>query len=82
MKGLLSDGPAAGSVLEVGDPPLRRGIVVLDGDRLSAEGFRYYLSAVGPDGAVYRFGGQVEWPPEARLQVIKLLVDPELDSGR
>jgi hypothetical protein len=30
MKGFLNDGPAAGQVVEVGDPPIRRGVIVLD----------------------------------------------------
>jgi hypothetical protein len=29
MNGFLSDGPAAGQVVEAGDPPVRRGVVVL-----------------------------------------------------
>ena len=30
VKGFLNDGPAAGQVVEAGDPPVRRGVIVLD----------------------------------------------------
>lgn len=31
VKGFLADGPAAGHTVEVGDPPVRRGVIVLGG---------------------------------------------------
>jgi hypothetical protein len=65
MKGFLSDGPAAGQVIEAGDPPARRGVLVLDAGGFGEQAHRYYLSAVDPSGAVYTHGGMVRWPPEA-----------------
>jgi hypothetical protein len=65
MKGFLSDGPAAGQVIEAGDPPVRRGVIVLDAGGFGEQAHRYYLSAVDTSGAVYTHGGVVPWPPEA-----------------
>ncbi len=75
MKGLLVDGPAAGSVVEVGDPPARRGLIVTSEDGFAEEGYRYYLSSIDAGGASYIYGGKVEWPPEARSQVVGQLAD-------
>ena len=45
MKGVLKDGPAAGQAFEVGDPPIRRGMIVLGEAAFGEHGHRYYLSA-------------------------------------
>jgi len=75
VKGLLIDGPAAGTVVETGDPPLRRAIIVLGRDGFGEDAYRYYLSSVDASGAAYRCGGKVAWPPEARSQMIARLAD-------
>jgi hypothetical protein len=75
VKGLLIDGPAAGSVIESGDPPLRRGIIVSGQDGFGEDAYRYYLSSVDPGGASYKCGGKVAWPPEASCEVIGRLAD-------
>jgi hypothetical protein len=71
MKGFLKDGPAAGQAVEVGDPPTRRGMIVLDGAAFGEQVHRYYLSEVDGSGAVYTCGGVVPWPPEAGRPVIR-----------
>lgn len=65
MKGFLRDGPASGQSFEVGDPPLRRGIIVLGDSGFGEHAHRYYLCEVDDSGAVYTYGGAVRWPPEA-----------------
>jgi hypothetical protein len=75
VKGRLIDGPAAGSVVEAGNPPVRRGIIVLGEAGFAEDAYRYYLSSIDTTGAVYRFGGNVAWPPEARSQIIGRLGD-------
>ena len=72
---MLTGGPAAGSVVETGDPPVRRGIVVLNEDGFAEDAYRYYLTSVDDGGAVYTYGGKVEWPPEARSQMVGWLAD-------
>jgi hypothetical protein len=71
MRGFLKDGPAAGHVVEVGDPPLRRGVMVLDTGGFGEDAHRYYLCALDSSGAVYTYGGRVPWPPEAGPPVIR-----------
>jgi len=75
VKGFLIDGPAAGSVIETGDPPARRGILVMSEDGFAEDAYRYYLSSIDAGVASYTFGGKVEWPPEAGSQMIGTLVD-------
>ena len=75
MKGFLKDGPAAGQVVEAGDPPLRRGVIVLDPGGFGEQAHRYYLSAVDATGAVYTHGDVVPWPPEAGPHVVREPVD-------
>ena len=75
VKGLLIDGPAAGSVVDAGDPPVRRGIVVMAHDGFSENAYRYYLTSVDDNRASYAYGGTVAWPPEARSQMVGRLVD-------
>jgi hypothetical protein len=70
MKGLLIDGPAAGMAVEVGEPPLRRAIVIPDGGGFAENAYRYYLRSIDSAGSSYMFGGEVLWPPEARSEVI------------
>ena len=70
MKGLLIDGPAAGMVVEAGEPPLRRAVVIPGDGGFAEEAYRYYLSSIDSAGASYVFGGQVLWPPEAGAEVI------------
>jgi hypothetical protein len=71
MKGFLKDGPAAGQAIEAGDPPMRRGVIVLAAGGFGEAAHRYYLCAVDPSGAVYTHGGKVPWPPKAGPQVIR-----------
>jgi hypothetical protein len=71
MKGFLNDGPAAGQVVEVGDPPIRRDVIVLDAGGFGEDAHRYYLSALDSSGAVYTHWGRVAWPPEAGPPVIR-----------
>ena len=73
MKGFLSDGPAAGQVVEAGDPPVRRGVIVLDNEGFGENAHRYYLSSIDSSGAVYVYGGAVWWPPEAGPRVTNTL---------
>jgi hypothetical protein len=75
VKGLLIDGPGAGHVIEAGDPPARRGIVVLREGGFAEDAYRYYLSSIDAGGAAYTFGGDVAWPPEAGSQIVRPLVD-------
>ena len=70
MKGFLKDGPAAGQAFEVGDPPIRRGMIVLSESHIGEHAHRYYLSEIDDSGAVYTYGGAVPWPPEAGPWVI------------
>lgn len=65
MDGFLKDGPAAGHVVEVGDPPVRRGVIVLDPGGFGEDAHRYYLCALDSSGAVYTYWGRVAWPLEA-----------------
>jgi hypothetical protein len=75
VKGLLIDGPAAGRIVEAGDPPVRRGIIVLSDDGFAADGYRYYLSSVDASSAGYTFAGTVAWPPEARSEIVRAASD-------
>ena len=75
MRGLLIDGPGAGYVIDAGDPPARRGIVVLREGGFAEDAYRYYLSSIDSAGATYTFGGEVPWPPEAGSQMVRPLVD-------
>jgi len=76
MKGFLKDGPAAGQSFEVGDPPIRRGMIVLGEAPFGERAHRYYLSAIDDSGAVYSHGGSVPWPLEAGPPVIRATVGP------
>jgi hypothetical protein len=60
-------------VVEAGDPPMRRGIVVPSDGGFGEDAFRYYLSSVDASGAAYLFGGKVPWPPEARTNMVRPL---------
>jgi hypothetical protein len=71
MKGFLRDGPAAGQVVEVGDPPTRRGVIVLDAGGFGEDAHRYYLCALDATGAVYTHHGGVAWPLEAGPPVVR-----------
>ena len=71
MKGFLENGPAAGQAFEVGDPPMRRGMIVLGEAAFGDHAHRYYLSEIDDSGAVYTYGGPVAWPPEAGPPVIR-----------
>jgi hypothetical protein len=75
VKGLLIDGPGAGRVIDAGDPPARRGIVVLREGEFAEDAYRYYLSSIDATGAVYTFGGEVPWPPEPGSRILRPLVD-------
>lgn len=75
MKGFLKDGPAAGRVVEAGDPPARRAVIVLDAGGFGEDAHRYYLSAVDASGAVYTHGGAVRWRPEAGPHVVRPSTD-------
>jgi hypothetical protein len=65
MKGFLKDGPAAGHAVDAGDPPMRRGVIVLNTGGFGEDAHRYLLSAIDASGAVYSYGGKVSWAPEA-----------------
>jgi hypothetical protein len=65
MKGFLRDRPASGQAFEAGDPPLRRGMIVLSDSGFGEHAHRYYLSEVDDSGAVYVYGGAVRLPLEA-----------------
>jgi hypothetical protein len=71
MKGFLKDGPAAGQVVEAGDPPIRRGVVVVGQGAFGEDAHRYYLTSIDSSGAVYGYGGTVPWPPEVGPRMIK-----------
>lgn len=71
MKGFLKDGPGAGQAVEAGDPPIRRGVIVLSAGAFGEDAHRYYLSAIDSTGAVYTHGGKVPWPPVAGPHVIR-----------
>jgi hypothetical protein len=75
VKGLLIDGPAAGTVVDAGEPPLRRGIVVSGDGGIAEDAYRYHLSSIDSRGAVYSFGGNVPWPPEAGSNMIQPVTD-------
>ena len=75
MKGFLIDGPAAGTVVEAGEPAIRRGIVVPREGGFAEDAYRYYLRSIDSSGAAYTFGGKVPWPPEARSHFIRPLMD-------
>jgi hypothetical protein len=75
VKGLLIDGPGAGQVVDAGDPPIRRAVVVPNPDGFSELAYRYYLESVDVDQATYRCAGQVEWPPEANSEIVRRLSD-------
>ena len=69
MNGFLKDGPATGQVVEAGDPPTRRGVIVAGERTFGEDAFRYYLSSIDSSGAVYTYGGKIPWPLEAGPQV-------------
>jgi hypothetical protein len=69
------DGPNAGQVVEAGDPPVRRAVVVPGADGFGEQAYRYYLESVEADQAIYRCAGQVDWPPEANSEVVQRLSD-------
>jgi hypothetical protein len=75
VKGLLIDGPGAGHVVDAGDPPLRRAVVVPGSDGFGELAYRYYLESVDIDQATYRCAGPVEWPPEATSEIVRRLSD-------
>jgi hypothetical protein len=60
---------------EAGDPPSRRGVIVLDSGGFGEDAHRYYLSAIDAGGAVYTYGGVLRWPPEAGPHVMRSLVE-------
>jgi hypothetical protein len=75
VKGMLIDGPAVGHLVEAGDPPIRRAVVVPDADGFGELAYRYYLESVDVDRATYRCAGLVEWPPESRSEIVRRLSD-------
>jgi hypothetical protein len=81
VQGRLIDGPGAGQVLDVGEPPLRRAVFVPDAGGFGAYGYRYYLESVDFDQATYRCAGQVGWPPEASSQIVRRLADQRQPSA-
>lgn len=81
MKGFLKDGPAAGQAVEAGDPPVRRGLIVLNEGGFGEDAHRHYLSSVDASGAVYAYGGTVRWPPEAGPRVIRDLDSVEMGEN-
>ena len=75
MQGLLIDGPSAGQVVDAGDPPVRRAVVVPREQGFGELANRYYLESVEFDQAIYRCAGEVEWPPEARSEMVRRFSD-------
>ena len=51
--------------MDAGDPPVRRGVIVVGEGGFGEEAHRYYLTAIEDGGATYAHGGRVPWPPEA-----------------
>jgi hypothetical protein len=78
MQGILIDGPGAGQVVDAGEPPVRRAVFMADSGGFSELAYRYYLETVDFDQASYRCAGQIEWPPEARSQMVRRLSDQRL----
>jgi hypothetical protein len=72
---MLIDGPSAGQVVDAGNPPIRRAVVVPGSDRFGEPAYRYYLESVDIAHATYRCAGQVEWPPEATSEIVRRLSD-------
>jgi hypothetical protein len=58
MKGVLKDAPAARQAFEVGDPPIRRGMIVLGEAGFGEHGHRYYLCEIDDSGASTRMAGR------------------------
>lgn len=81
VQGVLIDGPGAGQVVDAGEPPLRRAVLVPGDGGFGERAYRYYLESVDSEQANYRFAGQVEWPPEARGEVVRRLTDQRLSSA-
>jgi hypothetical protein len=71
MMGFLKDGPAAGHAVEVGDPPMRRGVIVLDAVGFGEDAHRCYLCSVDASSAIYSYAGPVRWAPEAGPHVTR-----------
>ena len=82
MLGFLKDGPAVGQAFGVGDPPMRRGMVVLSESGFSEHACRYYLCELDGSGAVYTFGGAVRWPLEAGPPVRRPAFSPRAATAR
>jgi hypothetical protein len=81
VQGLLIDGPGAGQVVDVGEPPVRRAVFVPAVGGFGERAYRYYLESVDIDQATYRCAGQVEWPPEASSEVVRRLSDQRQPSA-
>jgi hypothetical protein len=81
VQGRLIDGPGAGQVVDVGEPPVRRAVFVPAAGGFGESAYRYYLESVDCDHATYRCAGQVEWPPEARSEVVRRLTDQRQPSA-
>jgi hypothetical protein len=77
----LIDGPGAGRVFDVGEPPLRRAVLVPGAGGFGECAYRYYLESVDFDRATYRCAGQVEWPPEAGSEIVRRLSDQRQPSA-
>jgi hypothetical protein len=81
VQGRLIDGPGAGQVVDVGEPPLRRAVFVPAEGGFGETAYRYYLESVDFDHATYRCAGQVDWPPEANRQMVRRLSDQRQASA-
>lgn len=81
VQGVLIDGPGAGQVVDVGDPPIRRAVFVPSDGGFGELAYRYYLESVSFDEATYRCAGQVEWPPEARSEIVRRVSDQRQPSA-
>ncbi|MFZ0384695.1 MAG: hypothetical protein WAL22_03435 [Solirubrobacteraceae bacterium] len=57
MQGLLVDGPAAGQVVDAGEPPVRRAVLVANAGGFGELAYRYYPDAVNFDQAICRCAG-------------------------
>ena len=81
VQGRLIDGPGAGQVVDVGEPPVRRAVFVPATGGFGELAYRCYLESVEFDEATYRCAGQVEWPTEASRQIVGRLADQRQPSA-
>jgi hypothetical protein len=67
-------------MVDVGEPPIRRAVYVPAAGGFGESAYRYYLDPVDCGEPTYRCAGQVEWPPEARREIVRRLTDQRQPS--